>query len=221
MISSRSSGGLLLTAVVAHEHTPPTWAELELHGGLVVCVATDALRARVAEAADPIRLPASYRETIAICRVLECLPPTREISDAVWSAASVRVVPRGLVMTADDARQMATVEWSLRHAAAIEGQLRAARDRGDYIDGALVADVGKDWILDNGLAVRGGVNYGWRTSATHMLQPLGHAHNAAHWDYSQVLRLVRRRARLDGAEVDLLDALVQRGLDERWAAPYR
>ena len=221
MTTSRSSGGLLLSAVERGEHVPPTWAELALPGGLTVCVATDALRARVPEAEAPIRLPASYRETIAICRAMECLPPTREISDAVWLAAAVHVAPRGLVVTAADAAQMMTVEWSLRHEAGIETQLRAARDRGEAIDGALVADVGKDWILDNGIAQRGAVNYGWRTSATHLLQPLGHQHNELHVDYSQVLRLVHRTAHLDGGEVDLLDVLVQRGLAERWAAPYR
>jgi hypothetical protein len=58
----------------------------------------------------------------------------------------VRVATRGLGVTAQDAAQMATVEWTLRHNAA--------------------------------------VNYGWRTSSSHMLQPLGHMHDAAHWDYS-------------------------------------
>lgn len=224
MTASRLSGGLLLAAVLAGDHVPPCWADLDLGGGLVVCVATDALRAPVPEAADPIRLPASYAETIQICRAMGSLPPTREISDAVWAAAAVHVVPRGLVMTAADAAQMATVEWSLRHAAAIETSLRARADAGagGAIDpGALVADVGKDWILDNGIALRGAVNYGWRASAMHLLQPLGHGHNAQHWDYSQVLRLVKRCARLDGAEVDLLDLLVARGLVERWAAAYR
>lgn len=214
MTTSRSSGGLLLAAVLAGEHVPPTWAEVTIDG-LTVCVATDALRARVPEAEEPIRLPASYRETIAICRALDCLPPTREISDAVWAAAAVHVAPRGLVVTAADARMMMSVEWSMRHHESIEARLD------DVQEGALIADVGKDWILDNGLAVRGAVNYGWRTSATRMLQPLGHGHNDKHWDYSQVLRAVRRCARLDGVEVDLLDVLEARGLSSRWTAPYR
>lgn len=215
MTASRSSGGLLLAAVERGEHVPPVWVDLDMGGGLVVCVAADALHARVPEAAEPIRLPASYAETITICRKIGCLPPTREISDAVWSAAAVHVPPRGLVLTASDALQMATVEWSLKHHDAIESRLD------DVAEGTLIADVGKDWILDNGLSVRGAVNYGWRISATKMLQPLGHMHDAAHWDYSQVLRLVRRTARLDGLEVDLLDVLVARGLSERWAAAYR
>lgn len=223
MTTSRSSGGLLLAAVERGEHVPPTWADVELSGGLTVCVATDALRARVDEAADPIRLPASYRETIAICRALGCLPPTREISDAVWLAAAVHVAPRGLVVTAEDARQMMSVEWSLRHAAAIETALRSESSSSVLLNNpaALVADVGKDWILDNGLAQRGAVNYGWRVDKTHMLQPLGHAHDAAHFDYSQVVRLVSRWAHLDGAAVDLLDVLDVRGLSPRWTAPYR
>lgn len=217
MRASRSSGGLLLAAILAGEHVPPAWADVDVGGGLVVCVATDALRARVPEAESPVRLPASYAETIAICRALGCLPPTRELSDAVWSQAAVHVVPRGLVITAADARQMATVAWSIKHNDGIEAQLV---DR-DTKPADIIADVGKDWLLDAGLAVRGAVNYGWRTSATHMLQPLGHAHNDKHWDYSQVVRLVKRCARLDGEVVDLLDVLESRGLAKRWTAALR
>lgn len=220
LTTSRSSGGLLLRAVLAGEHVPPTWADVTLPGGLTVCVATDALRARVPESTTPIRLPASYAETIAICRALGCLPPTRDISDAVWAAAAVHVAPRGLVMNARDAMQMATVAFSVRHNAGIEEALRGA-NYPEIPDGSLVADVGKDWLLDNALGVHGAVNYGWRVDAHHMLQPLGDTHNAAHWDYSQVFRAVKREARLDGEAVDLLDVHVRRGLAERWAAPYR
>jgi hypothetical protein len=213
--TSRSSGGLLLAAVLAGEHVPPTWADVELPGGLTICVATDALRAAIAESSTPIRLPASYSETIAICRALGCLPPTAAISDAIWAASAVHVAPHGLVFSDADARQMATVAWSIKHHEKIEALII------DAPAGALVADVGKDWILDNALAVRGAVNYGWRADAHHLLQPLGDMHNAVHWDYSQVFRAVKREARLNGEAVDLLDVLVARGLAARWAAAYR
>ena len=54
---------------------------------------------------------------------------------------------------------MNTVEWSIRHNDVI--------DAVDLDPALLVADVGKDWILDNGIAQRGAVNYGWRVSKTH------------------------------------------------------
>lgn len=215
MSASRSSGGLLLAAVERGEHVPPTWTAVDVGDGLSVSVSTDALHARVPEAMPAIRLPVSYAETIAICRALGCIAPTREIGDALWRAATVRPVPRPLVFTGEDARRMSTVEWSLRHHEAIEAQLD------DAPDGTLIADVGKDWILDNGLSVIGAVNYGWRMSASCMLQPAGHMHDAGHFDYSQVLRLVCRFGVLNGETVDLLDVLTQRGLSARWAAPYR
>jgi hypothetical protein len=212
MNTFRSSGGLLLAAVESGDLAEIQWIEIDVGGGLSVTVSTDALKATIPEIDHPIRLPASYAETITICRTLECVPPTTAISDAIWSAAAVIVKPRALVMNAADARMMATVEWSIRHNDAVDA---AALDPAQ-----LVADVGKDWILDDGIAVRGAVNYGWRLDKTQLLQPLGHMHDAAHWDYSQVLRAVQRSARLDGESIDLLDYLA-RTVNERFLQPYR
>lgn len=209
----RSSGGLLLAAVERHEHVEPEWISVVV-GDLVVQVSHDALRAPIDEAEMALRLPVSYEETIAICCALDCLPPTAAISDAIWAQSPVRIVPKPLVFTADDAAKMNTVEWTLRHNCAVESQIRGATSE------LLIADVGKDWILDNGLSVKGAVNYGWRTSSTHMYQPIGHGHDPKHWDYSQVLRLVRREALLNGQSADLADVLL-REVEAKWLAPYR
>jgi hypothetical protein len=212
MNTFRPSGGLLLAAAERGELAPIQWTAIDVGGGLVVTVANDALKARIPELERPIRLPASYTETIAVCNALECLPPTQAVSDAIWANAAVIVAPRALVITEADARLMTTVEWSIRHNAAIDAT---------ELDPALiVADVGKDWILDDGIAVRGAVNYGWRASKAKLLQPLGHAHNAAHWDYSQVVRPVQRGALLNGEAIDLLDYLEGR-VHARFLAPYR
>lgn len=212
MSNSRSSGGLLLAAVESGDLAEIQWTDLDLGNGLRVTVSNDALKASIPEVDHPIRLPASYAETISICRALECLPPTPAVSDAIWSAAAVIVKPRALVINAQDARMMTTVEWSIRHNAAVDAT---------PLDPAqLVADVGKDWILDDGLAVRGAVNYGWRLSKTQLLQPLGHMHDAAHWDYSQVLRAVKRVATRNGETIDLLDYLAPK-IKARFLQPYR
>ena len=206
------SGGLLLAAAERGELAPIQWTEIDAGGGLVVTVSCDALKARIPEVERPLRLPVSYAETIVICRALGCLPPTRAVSDAIWSAAAVIVSPRALVRTMADTRMMRTVEWSIRHNDAI--------DRVDLDPALLVADVGKDWILDNGLARRGAVNYGWRLNKGRLLQPLGHAHDASHWDYSQVLRAVRREAVLNGTTIDLIDYLLGT-VDNRFLEPFR
>ena len=208
------SSGLLLAAAERGELDAIQWTEIDAGGGLLVTVSNDALKARIPEVERPIRLPASYAETIAICNALGCLPPTQAVSDAIWSAAAVIVPPHGLVLTAADTRLMNTVAWSIKHNDAID-----ALDL-DLDPALLVADVGKDWILDNGIGVRGAVNYGWRVNKTHLLQPLGHAHDAAHWDYSQVLRAVKREATLNGTTIDLLDYLPGT-VDEKFLEPYR
>ncbi len=206
------SRGLLLAAAERGELAPIQWTEIDAGGGLLVTVSCDALKARIPEVERPLRLPASYAETIVICKALGCLPPTRAISDAIWDAAAAFVPPHALVLTAADTRLMNTVEWSIRHNDAI--------DAADLDPAALAADVGKDWILDNGIAQRGAVNYGWRVDRTHLLQPLGHAHDAAHWDYSQVLRAVQREAVLNGTTIDLLDYLLGT-VEDRFLEPYR
>ena len=212
MNTFRPSGGLLLAAVENGELDEIRWTEIDVGGGLRVTVSNDALKARIPEMERPIRLPASYTETIAICKTLGCIPPTSAMSDAIWAAAAVIVAPRALVMNASDARLMATVEWSIRHNDAV--------DTANLDPMVLAADVGKDWILDDGIAVRGAVNYGWRLDKTKLLQPLGHMHDASHWDYSQVLRAVQRNATLNGEAVDLLDYLAGK-VNRRFLEPYR
>lgn len=212
MSAPRLSSGLLLAAAERGEIDSIQWAEVDVGGGLVVTVSNDALKARIPEIERPIRLPASYAETIAICNALRILPPTQAISDAIWASAAVIVQPRGLVRTAADVALMNTVEWSIKHNDAV--------DAANLDPSALAADVGKDWILDNGIGVRGAVNYGWRVDKLHLLQPLGHAHDAAHWDYSQVLRAVEREAVLNGTTIDLLDYLLGT-VNEKFLAPYR
>lgn len=212
MSTLRPSGGLLLAAVENGDLDEIRWTEVDVGGGLRVTVSNDALKARIPEVDHPIRLPASYTETIAICKTLGCIPPTSAMSDAIWAAAAVIVKPRALVMNAADARQMATVEWSIRHNSAVDAESLDPM--------VLAADVGKDWILDNGISVRGAVNYGWRLDKSKLLQPLGHMHDASHWDYSQVLRAVQRSATLNGEEVDLLDYLDGK-INKRFLEPYR
>ncbi|MEO5729634.1 MAG: hypothetical protein ABI134_09965 [Byssovorax sp.] len=212
MSTSRPSGGLLLAAVENGDLDEIRWSEIDVGGGLRVTVSNDALKARIPEIDRPIRLPASYTETIAICKTIRCIPPTSAMSDAIWAAAAVIVKPRPLVMNASDARQMATVEWSIRHNDAV--------DKANLDPAVIAADVGKDWILDNGISVRGAVNYGWRLNKAKLLQPRGHMHDASHWDYSQVLRVVQRSATLNGEEVDLLDYLAEK-INKRFLEAYR
>jgi hypothetical protein len=212
----RPAGGLLLAAAQENRLAPIHWVVVDAGCGLSITVSSDALKALVPEVNRVLRLPVSYSETIQICRLLGCLPPTAAFSDAIWRAAAVRPTPIGLVHTPDDARFMSTLEWCIRHNDNVE--------KCPCEEGTLLADVGKDWILDNRLAVKGAVNYGWRSTAPdgtpRLTQSIGDTHDSAHYDYAQVLRVVQRTALLDGQPIDLLDYLADT-IQSRFLDPYR
>ena len=105
-----------------------------------------------------------------------------------------------------------TLKMALHHAG-VEAKVRGQR--------GLVETVGKNWVLSNLLATHAGkaANYGWYDSRApshskpgghgpHPLwQPLGLAHDQAHVDYSQILRLVHRTCVLDGELRDIVDVM--------------
>jgi len=197
------AGGLLLAAFRAGTTEPINWVDITV-GDLVVTVASDAMKATVGGRAG-VRLPVSYRETIEICRELDCVAPTQSICDAIFSQARspLNFVP--LVRTAADTAKMTSVEFALRFNDGIEKQLGAQQSAPGLIGGAW-----KYWLLHPRLAERGAVNYGfWDKShkPAKPIQSVGGQHDALHYDYSQILQPVRRIARhvATGAEVDLLD----------------
>lgn len=201
--SSASSGGITLAAVMDGSAVLPETVNLTLPSGLTVALMVDAI-ATPWEGSGYIRFPVSYADTIAICNKIDCLPLTKEISDLAWKTCNVHLEPVPLVSTAADAAKMATVEFSLKHDLSIVNP--AKNSTGQAVNfGAWQTDVGKDWILDPGIAQSGAVNYGWRTLAGMPLQPVGHQHNAQHFDYSQVCRLIRRTGTYQGKTVNLLD----------------
>lgn len=89
----------------------------------------------------------------------------------------------------DPLERMATLEWARRHDARIAAGLGAKG-----WDGITpVANAGKDWV--RGAAPGRALNYGWdqdpAPGRVHMIQTLGHRHDAGHVDYSQLTRIVR------------------------------
>lgn len=147
-----------------------------------------------------IRVAVSAREAQEVADMLDAMLTTPRIEDLIWMQADVRIEPHpGNV----------TTKKALDHSREIDHDL-AGRT-------GLIATVGKSWVLSNQLTERRAANYGWHgTGAKYasqtipgikVWQPLGTAHNADHRDYSQSLRLVRRRCEVDGKEADLRDVL--------------
>lgn len=221
------SGGLLRKAVESGQFEAPVWVEVEWDG-LVLQVGAHALRAKVGEAL--LRLPVSWKDTVAICKQLGWCPPTSAISDAVWKAATVRVapVPMGDFSNPDKAKEtskkMVRLAFCKAHNTNVDAKIPPDRTS------ELCATEGKDWILSkrNLTAPHAATTYGWHQANGKPIQPLGHdekppAHDDGHFDQTQVLRPIRRQARRksDGAVVDLLDELEQRGLPPAVTKPLR
>ncbi len=119
---------------------------------------------------------------------------TPKIEDLIWEHAASRPEP---VLLNPSKVNIASDAAIKDHSTRLQARLAS------IAEDALVA-CGKSWVLSNGLLDRPGraANYGlFSTSAPHrsatgayrLWQPLSFAHNLDHFDYSQMLRLARRR----------------------------
>ncbi|EYF01890.1 hypothetical protein [Chondromyces apiculatus] len=204
------AAGLLRAAVEAGLDEAVDWVEVPWEGH-TVRVGAHALRAPYE--GKLVRLPVSSADAFAICRAKGWVLPTASLSDAIWRAATVRLVPKPL--PPDD--RMSRMGHVLVSDAEIERQI-AGRP-------GLAADEGKDLILAAGNALRPGTarDYGWRDAAGNPLQPLGPSsrppqHDAGWIDYSRKFRPIQRFTR-EGR--DLLDLFVAQGMPEAVVAPLR
>ena len=101
---------------------------------------------------------------------------------------------------------MQSNEWLRRNEAGNEAQRRISPV------GLLVSGLKKDVVLTNRLTSRPSkvAIYGWHRQNGSPWQPLSTVHGWSYVDYSHGIRLIARRAKLDGNDVDL-DQLYARG----------
>jgi hypothetical protein len=203
-----SRDDLVASWIRARALDPVTWIRIPVRGGLEVQVSGDAI------SFGGIRLCCSQRAAQWVADSLDALTPTTGISDAIWRAANVRLPP----MTIDPDPGGAVRYW-LQTQDRIQTSLsdfRVARLRrmgpsALLLPPDLIADVGKDYVLVNRLIKEPTkcAIYGWRTLAGVALQnqqsPRGASlrHYLPFFDYSHAVRVVHRRAWLNGGEVDL------------------
>lgn len=169
------------------------------------------------EVLDKVRLPATAHQLQEIADLLHCSLMTPRIIDLIWQQATLKF---DAVINSGHPRYdiVATMDIHDVHKL-IEEQIE--KQGGD--DGLkLISCVGKYWCLINDLNYKGKVqgdwaacNYGWfakQASGSSLMPPNqcwqrpGYAHNKLHWDPSQTIRLVYRRAMLvkpDGSEHDV------------------
>lgn len=218
--SLEERGAMIVDAVVAGQYDPFEWYGVKVKdktgNELVFYTMRDALKI------DGVRMSVSAKEMQQIADVLGAMLPTPLMTDLIWEAASKKITPK----TEPQAVQSGTMAYtsvmisnSERIDAAIGGDTSA-----------LVADVGKYWVLTNGLLKthRGmgvGVvacNYGWHFEGesfgglrgelavslrSRVLQGMGYAHDISHSDYSQNCRLVSAFATFNGQKIYLRDII--------------
>jgi hypothetical protein len=144
----------------------------------------------------PVTAPLAYR----LAEQLDCLPPTRKLSNAIWAAATTRLDPRPF---SPDEHQIMSFPVMVQSHRAIQQQLT------DETRDGLIAGHKKDIVIT--ARMTGEITqvpiYGWHRLSGRRIQPLYLGHGARYVDYSHGLRLVSRHARLDGKPVDLRDLL--------------
>ena len=126
--------------------------------------------------------PVARCDVLAACDAWECDLPSRDLVDAIWRAADVRLDPWRLT-------RPNTLQTGASWAAYVDQRARIER----AIDGrsGLVVGTHKDFALLDGKRID---LYGWHDLTGRVIEPGRTSHNEAHVDYSQGLRLVRRKS---------------------------
>ncbi len=200
----------IVNAVRAGLYVMPRWWSLFSAAkghALILYVMEDALR--LGSPSDSVRVNVCARTAQQLADLFGCILPTTRICDLVWEQAVVRITP----CLGGAGRDMSDTSRMAQHHAAVEAKVAGQE--------GLVETVGKNWVLSNLLATHPGkaANYGWfdpkapsrSRPGGHgpypLWQPLGLAHDQAHVDYSQILRLVHRTCVLDGEVRDIVDVM--------------
>jgi len=166
---------------------------------------------KIGDCEDAVRVAVTCRTMQLLCDELDCVMPTAKISDLCWLQAANQLP--AYTQTPDS--HMSDTDRFVTHSEAI--------DKG--LDGrtGLSAPEGKDFVLTNRLwsNTSKSANYGWQVKGApsrgaipgvQVWQPVGLAHIVDFTDYSQMFRLIKRRALLNGEEVDLADIYISKEL---------
>ena len=173
---------------------------------VTICVMPDYLA--VGSDRDFVRVPLGLPAAMRVAEQFDMVLPTTRMVDAIYTQASLRLSPSPMQPGA----QMSSTRYFLRHNATVEQQRLRAGGR----LGQLVAGQKKDLVLTNRLNRNPGrvAIYGWHRRSGSPIQPLSTVHGAQYADYSHGVRLISRRAYVNGRAIDLRDLLA----DSRLAA---
>jgi hypothetical protein len=157
--------------------------------------------------ANSLRIPLSPGTAQSLADQLNCLLPTRQMVNSIYETATLQLAPQPMEPT----DEMTHVSYFAKHHKAIEQQLAEKYPRRGL--GQLTAGHKKDVVLTPQLANASGrvAIYGWHRALDQPIQPLYTGHKYSWVDYSHGIRLIARKAFLNGSACDLGDLLA----DER------
>lgn len=174
---TESIGGTDRTAVY---HATPDYFAIGTNTDYFLCPMTPLLGQRIADE-------------------LDCILPTRKMSDDIWKNATVQLAPKPI----PPSPEMTTVPVFSQHNQLVWDQRSAVIE--DHPLGALVAGDKKDVVITNRLQTQPGrvAIYGWHYQSGDPIQPLSLVHGETYADYSHGIRLVKKAMTVDGVDKDI------------------
>jgi len=166
--------------------------------------------------ADWARVPLTPMAAQRIADSFHCFLPTRKMVDLIYEQATVKLEPVPMYAFRDSSVTM----W--QHHLIIEGQ-RKGRE-------GLIAGIKKDVVISGKITRDAKPDreaiYGWHKPDGKPIQPLYTGHINWWVDYSHGIRLIYRKIKVDGKEMDYIDVLkhpvYQKLLcDEDWCDFYK
>lgn len=203
----------IVRAVQDGHHAPLVFKPVAVKHGLMtatVWVTHDALM--LGEPGDYVRVSMNADTAQRVAWELGCFLPTTKICDSVWDAADVRIKPVFQSPPDYPYESMDRPSRMLDYHREVDRRIA----HHTHLQGRLIGNIGKHWVLSNKATTSRAANYGWyvdwggsvSASGRRMVQTLGTAHNGRHSDYSQVLRLVKNELSAHGQAMPLGEALL-------------
>ncbi len=148
-----------------------------------------------------------------IANRLDCILPTKKMVDQIYTAAVVKLPPQPIPPDSI----MTMMPRFVQHNDSVQMLRKALIDL--FPLGSLVAGTKKDIIIHPKIyselkpnRQKPVVIYGWHTLNGEAIQPPNNWHQETYVDYSHGVRLVQRIAKINGADISLVDILQ----DERY-----
>lgn len=153
---------------------------------------------------DWARIPLTHMAAQKIADSFHCFLPTRKMVDLIYQQATVKLEPVPMYAFRDSSITM----W--QHHLIIEGQRNGRK--------GLIAGIKKDLVISGKLLTDARPNreaiYGWHQLNGKPIQPLYTGHVNWWVDYSHGIRLIYRKIKVDGKEMDYTDVLKDKVLQK-------